>query len=153
MDQISVALAFGVVSTLVIGSAVFVFHLVLSPGRLLLEEFGELRQSIEEIIPESTGSDSGGKEGHTVDLVTLTRENYEHWDKVDPLHLWQAACLWADLHVSLDVRKFASPGYVRFSMLLRAVEKGDIEGEGSSRDAKFLQFTREELKRYLRARN
>ena len=85
-----------------------------------------------------------------VETRTLTTEDYEKWDKVDPLHLWQAASLWAGLNVNLEVMRFDSPGYVRFSMLLRAVEFDQIPmlDDDDTVDLKVRRIMRDDLKKY-----
>ena len=86
-----------------------------------------------------------------VNLRTLTKKEYEDWDKVDPLHLWQAACLWAGLHVSYDVQRFESPGYVKFSMLLRAVEQETLHTLEATHELWQVQIARDALKNFAEA--
>lgn len=82
-------------------------------------------------------------------LVPLSDDDCREWSKVDPLALWQAASLWAELRPHLDIVRFDSAtGYARFSMLLRAVETNTLQVVEKHDDTKYCHVAREELKRY-----
>jgi len=57
------------------------------------------------------------------------RPHYDVWDKVDPLHIWQAGCLWGKEEPTLPLTG-GRPRYGFFHLIKRAVEAGELEAIG-----------------------
>lgn len=79
--------------------------------------------------------------------------NLDAWRRVDPLYVWQAGCLWGGVAPQYPVT-FFNPAYPDFSMILRAVEHGEIAPIKSMPKSKlaYSQLTRNELKKFAAMR-
>ena len=71
------------------------------------------------------------------------------WRKVDPLYVWQAGCLWKGVSPRYPVT-YDNPAYGTFSMLLRAVERGDIKPVSIMPQSRlaYAQISHSELKKF-----
>lgn len=75
--------------------------------------------------------------------------NIEDWRKVDPYHVWQAGCLWGGVKPTYPVT-FDNPAYWAFSMLLRAVEHGQVKPVKRVKKAElaFAQVSQQNLRQF-----
>lgn len=80
----------------------------------------------------------------------LDLPHYEQWDLVDPLPLWQAACLWAGKNPTTPINKGKEYAYLH--TLKSAIDTGRIPAEKrDGEDAMWLRIKRDDLRKFIEA--
>jgi hypothetical protein len=101
------------------------------------------RQSRSDQVPARTLAVAEGSR----DILSLQKPaQFERWDHVPHLAVWQAACLWADLDPVVAVALTqGTQAYPFYSMLLRAVQHGEIVPAREESDMCYTELSRSSL--------
>lgn len=74
--------------------------------------------------------------------------NYEQWDLVDPIHIWQAACLWAEKQPIAHIRP-GTPQYGYLHVIKAAMVTKKLPIYEAGKTTMWTRVMRDDLRKFI----